>query len=100
MVVTILTVDYMCANLARLYRIGEVMNFIYDKVAASNLTLEDVENDQFFVTREGWLAQKISANAYNIIANTEGAPWSGFSDTSDPTLVIGRVIPRVLKIEF
>ena len=65
------------------------------------LSLRDVDEDQFFVDDEGRLCQKVGENSYNTIADYDGEPvacetyFCNFFDTP-----IKRVLPKVTRIEF
>ncbi len=76
------------------------MKFIYEKQEEKKtLTLNDVEDNQFFVCADGYLCQKIGSESYITIADEEGCPCSGYyrNNTDTP---IARLLPIVRKIEF
>lgn len=76
------------------------MKFIYEKQEEKKeLTLNDVEDNQFFVCADGYLCQKIGGESFMTIADEEGYPSCGyFSDFA--SVRITRLLPRVEKIEF
>jgi hypothetical protein len=76
------------------------MKFIYEKQTKDKqLTLKDVENNQFFVCKNGYLCQKECSESYVVIADGEGNPSCECFD-SDEDEQIQRILPRVEKIEF
>ncbi len=75
------------------------MKFILAEKQETKPSLKDVETNQFFVTVDGELCQKISCSSYNMVALKGGIPYADyFSDCHD--FVIERVLPKVVKIEF
>lgn len=62
----------------------------------------DVEIDQFFVARCGYLCQKVTGNSYNIVADAKGFPLARPTHKVDcvSKLTISRILPKVAKIEF
>lgn len=76
------------------------MKFIYEKQEEKKtLTLNDVENNQFFVDADGYLCQKIGSESYITIADEEGYPCCGYYRVN-PEKSIARLLPIVEKIEF
>lgn len=76
------------------------MKFIYEEVKKNKqLTLEEVEENQFFVCTDGYLCQKADETAYTTIADDEGNPTCCKLDC-DYDIPIQRILPRVEKIEF
>ena len=63
------------------------------------LTLEDVEENQFFVSNSGELCQRTGSTSYNCIAREGGRPY-GYSNDSGENFPIKRVLPKVTKINF
>ena len=76
------------------------MKFILETPEEKTLpTFEDVDTNQFFVTLDGELCQKIGYSSYNMITLRDGTPYADhFSDCHG--FVINHVLPKVLKIEF
>lgn len=76
------------------------MKFILETPEEKTLpTFEDVDTNQFFVTLDGELCQKISCSAYNMITLRDGTPYADYlSDRHG--FVINRILPKVIKIEF
>lgn len=60
----------------------------------------DVETDQFFVDIDGHLCQKVTGNKYNPVATNEGFPYAKATIVAPLNLKIGRILPKVAKIEF
>ncbi len=75
-----------------------VINFIFEE-ESSELTFADVEGDQFFVSEEGYLCQKVTFDTFNSIANEKGIPCS-FSYDCLPNEPIKCKLPKIKKIEF
>lgn len=71
-----------------------------EKTSDENLLLSMVENNQFFVSVFGQLCQKIDENAYQIIAQFTGQPQAACIPGKDADLVIKRILPKIIKIEF
>jgi hypothetical protein len=77
------------------------MKFITTEERVYGLTFADVEEDQFFVTSHGYLAQKITSTSYNLIATPHGQPYAAHIYRCDPCAKIQRLmLPKVIKIEF
>jgi len=77
------------------------MKIIFEKEEkVKNLTLADVDDDQFFVNIDGELCQKVFPRQYNIIAACDGSLIAAHSSEVDPDEKIERILPRVTKIEF
>lgn len=77
------------------------MKFIYEKQTKDKqLSLRDVEINQFFVCKEGYLCQKMNyGGSFVTIADDEGNPsCSNFN--CDEDMPIKRLLPIVEKIEF
>lgn len=76
------------------------MKFIYAKKEKNKeLTLRDVEENQFFVCKDGYLCQKIDSTDYVTIADEKGNPTCNtYAEPEDAPIV--RILPRVEKIEF
>lgn len=75
------------------------MKFIYAENAEKAPTFGDVQTNQFFVTTDGKLCQKIGRSSYNVIALKDGAPFAAFCE-SCCGFKIKRILPKVAKIEF
>lgn len=76
------------------------MKFIYEKQEKKEeLTLSDVEENQFFVCVDGYLCQKVYEYAYNTIADDDGGPSCSYL-TCEADMPIKRLLPIVEKIEF
>ena len=73
---------------------------VEEKEIKEELTLEDVEEDQFFVNDEGRLCQKVSEDMYNTIADDKGEPFACETICCDYDMPIMRVLPKVKRIEF
>ena len=76
------------------------MKFILETPEEKTLpTFKDVEVNQFFVTLDGELCQKIGCSSYNMITLRDGTPFADHYRLSHG-FVINRILPKVLKIEF
>lgn len=76
------------------------MKFILETPAEEKiLTFEDVKVNQFFVTVDGELCQKINSSSYNLIAVKDGTPFADYLSNSYG-FIIKRILPKVVKIEF
>lgn len=76
------------------------MKFIYAKKEKNKeLTLRDVEENQFFVCDAGYLCQKITHTEYISIADEEGNPCCDTYGAPEDAPIV-RILPRVEKIEF
>jgi hypothetical protein len=64
------------------------------------LTLADVEVDQFFVSDEGRLCQKVGKNIFNAIADDNGEPVACETTCCDHDMYIVRILPKIKRIEF
>ena len=76
------------------------MKFILAEEQATIPSLKDVEIDQFFVNKYGSLCQKITNTSYSVIALSNGEPHSDYFSEQSINMVIKKVLPKVLKIEF
>lgn len=76
------------------------MKFIYVEKAEKAPTFGDVQTDQFFVDRDGYLCQKSGAQSLTVVAKPDGTPYSTWLEKISPTREIKRIIPLVEKIEF
>ncbi len=65
-----------------------------------NLTLHDVEEHQFFVSKYGQLCQKIDRSSYQVIAQHNGEPYAGLVMHRDEYDDIKKILPKIKKIEF
>jgi len=77
------------------------MKIIFEKQnkKEKQLTIADVEVDQFFVCSNGYLCQKANDCFYNTITDDNGI-LSCESFDCNPDYEIKRILPRVTKIEF
>lgn len=68
----------------------------------TNLTLLDVDENQFFINDNGYLCQKVSNYAYNVIAVSQGMPLAYYKnlDLSDSLAIIYKILPKVTKITW
>ena len=66
------------------------------------LTLKDVEIDQFFIDVYGYFCQKLNNNRYSRIADSDGRPYSyTISDhTNGEKHTVYKVLPKVTKITW
>lgn len=77
------------------------MKFILETPAGKErLTFEDVEDNQFFVTLDGELCQKIGCSSYSMVALDDGTPHADYFDANCASFGIKRILPKVVKIEF
>jgi hypothetical protein len=77
------------------------MKFILsESTKEKQLTLADVEVNQFFVNQYDWLCQKVCSNAYIKITDREGKPYADFYDGEDDEQPIQRILPNVERIEY
>jgi hypothetical protein len=60
----------------------------------------DVEMNQFFVHRLGWLCQKHGPNSFNALTDCDGNPCASRESNARQGMPITRIIPRVTKIEW
>lgn len=77
------------------------MKIIFEKKENldKQLTIADVEVNQFFVCGVGYLCQKIRGSRYTTIAGPDGI-LSCESFNSNPDYQITRILPKIAKIEF
>jgi len=77
------------------------MKFILESPAKEKrLTFNDVEVNQFFVTEDGELCQKIDHSSYNMVALKNGIPYADYFNRILRDFVIERILPEDVKIEF
>lgn len=76
------------------------MKIIFKEDNSKKVVFGDVKIDQFFVNNLGHLCQKYCCDSYNIITDANGALNSGRVDDISRNMIIKRVLPEVLKIEF
>lgn len=70
-------------------------------VTETDLTMSDVEINQFFVSLYGQLCQKVSEGAYSLIAQNDGMPEAAYIEHEDgDDARIMRILPKIKKIEF
>ena len=77
-----------------------MIKFITDEDKKEELTLGMVEENQFFVSFDGRLCQKLSHTGYCVIADGNGFPFCDYGEGLEPGTSIKRILPRVTKIEF
>jgi hypothetical protein len=77
------------------------MKIIFEKKEnqEKQLTIADVEENQFFVCSDGYLCQKLGSYGYTTIANSNGQLYSGYF-SCDAHDRIKRILPKITKIEF
>lgn len=80
-----------------------MINFNFDSKKKPDLTFEDVEENAFFVDKDGFFCQKRVYggwdNGYNIISKSDGTPYAR-QISIDPDTEIKRIIGLPTKIEF
>ena len=76
-----------------------MIRFVLDG-SSVGLTFSDVEDNQFFVDRNGYFCQKTYSDSYVMIADHDGNPYSYFFDDVLEDSPINKVLPRVTKIKF
>lgn len=69
-------------------------------VAPKPLTLDSVEDSQFFVSDNGFLCQKTSYTSYSVIAKASGIPYASDVSMVNERTVIKRKIERIQTIDF
>jgi hypothetical protein len=77
----------------------EMIKFI-TKENPEILTFEDVELNQFFVSRYGHLCQKCSLTDFNVIANFQYQAFAGRVDSYSADEKVLKIFPKIEKIEF
>ena len=77
------------------------MKIIFEKVnkEKKQLTIVDVEENQFFVCECGYLCQKMSDSRYATIADDDGSLSCEIFDCNQD-YAIRRILPKIAKIEF
>lgn len=77
------------------------MKIIFEKEENQDkqLTITDVEHNQFFVCNDGYLCQKITDSRYTTIAKSNGELYSDYF-SCDAHYRIKRILPKITKIEF
>lgn len=77
------------------------MKIIFEKVnkEKKQLTIVDVEENQFFVCECGYLCQKMSDSRYATIADDDGSLSCEIFDCNQD-YKIKRILPKIAKIEF
>ena len=77
-----------------------MITFVTDDLNEMFKTLGDVEDDQFFINKDGYFCQKSEAGSYTLIADPSGAPLSDtYLDVPSDTR-IRKVLPKIRRIEF
>jgi hypothetical protein len=64
------------------------------------LTLHDVEENQFFINNAYRLCQKVSECEYNVIADSDGSPLAYITEGFYEGDTILKVIDKIAKIKF
>lgn len=77
-----------------------MIKFIQEKETSKELTLADVEDNQFFINGGGSFCQKTHFDLYHIIATHNGTPFSVMCDNRRGGEIIQKILPLVTKIEF
>jgi len=67
---------------------------------AKKIVFADVKIEQFFVDKHGFLCQKYSCDAYNLVADQDGVLKSGRFDEICRHDIINSVLPEISRIEF
>lgn len=77
------------------------MKIIFEKEENQDkqLTIADVEENQFFVCGDGYLCQKLDNHRYTTIAKSNGQLYSGYFSIMNHDR-IKRILPKIAKIEF
>jgi hypothetical protein len=77
------------------------MKIIFEKEEnqEKQLTIADVEENQFFVRSDGYLCQKLGSYCYTTIAKSNGQLYSGYFSIMKHDR-IKRILPKIAKIEF
>ena len=76
------------------------MKFILETPAEEkSSTYNCVEINQFFVTVDGELCQKIDDSSYIMVATKDGTPFADYYSNTYG-FIIKRILPKVAKIEF
>jgi hypothetical protein len=77
------------------------MKFIFAEVEKPNSPIfGDVEINQFFVDKEGFLCQKEDARLFSVIAFPDGSPCCLACRNGVDDMPITRILPKVKRIEF
>jgi hypothetical protein len=76
-----------------------MIKFIIEADARSPV-FGDVQTNQFFVHRLGWLCQKHAVDSFNTITDADGNPSASRLSKVRPDMPITRTLPSVLKIEW
>lgn len=76
------------------------MKFILKAQKPTEPTFYDIQIDQFFVSKYGYLCQKISSTKYTTIAGPSGVPYSRTCYDAGQKMQIKKALPLVEKIEF
>ena len=76
------------------------MKFILKEEQNKKLVFGDVKKHHFFVDNCGHLCQKYTESSYHIITDKDGVPCSGRIDNESRNIIVTRILPEVLKIEF
>lgn len=83
---------------------SKTVKFIYGKEIKGKqqdkLTLIDVKNNQFFVSREGYLCQKMDDMSYITITDKQGRPSCDYVEGPDDMPIARLLSHEVKKIEY
>lgn len=77
-----------------------MIKFIQEIEKNKEPEFSDVSIDQFFISIDGYLCQKIGETSYNQIASKDGIPCASFSMSCIESTKVKNVLPKVAKIEF
>ena len=76
-----------------------MIEFEFESRNDKTFTFADVEEDQFFINRSGYLCQKQNVCAYITIADEEGIPYCSDSNC-EVDEIVQKILPKVTKIKF
>ena len=76
-----------------------MIKFITEQEKTEN-QFQDVEENQFFINCFGYLCQKTNDVTYTIIADSYNMPFSDTRTHAKREDKIGKILPKVTKIEF
>jgi hypothetical protein len=77
-----------------------MIKFITQEPEVKTPTFGDVEINQFFVSENHLLCQKVTKTSFNFVAKMSGVPYADHvRDVSETTRIL-KILPHVKKIEF